>query len=93
MRTKSMITHGGWLRFLATLPLRLLLFAALPALMLLSYNNEDIGTDNTEKGATSTADGIIMFDIGFAPTTRVLTDNDFKSYGEGGKEIGIFPDK
>lgn len=93
MRTKSMITYREWRRFLAAIPLRLLLLATFPTLALLSYSKEDIGTDNTEKGATSTTDGIIMSDISFAPTTRVATANDFKSYWEGDDEVGISPNK
>ncbi len=97
MRTKRMITHRGWQRFLATLPLRLLLLAALPALMLTACSTDDLAPDNTS-GATTSADeeGKIIFDISIAPPdddglqTRVATGTNFKSEWEEGDEVGVF---
>lgn len=45
MRTKSMITHRGWRRFLAAIPLRLLLLAALPALILTACSTDGLAPD------------------------------------------------
>lgn len=63
-KTKSMITHSGWRRYLAAMPLRLLLLAALPALMLTACSKDDMGADDN----TAVQGGDIRFEIGFAPT-------------------------
>ncbi len=95
MKVKSMITHSGWRRYLAATPLRLLLLAALPALMLTACSNDDLAPD-TPGGNTSDDEGKIVFDISIAPTdddgpqTRVATGTNFKSEWEDGDEIGVF---
>ena len=106
MITKRMITNTGWRRYLAATPLRLLLLAALPALMLTACSTDDLAPD-TPGGNTPDDEGKIVFDISFAPTdadgqqnltddngpqTRVATSTDglFKSTWEEGDEIGIF---
>ena len=63
-----MITNRGWRRYLATTPLRLLLLAALPALMLTACSTDDLATDNTGEGTSPSDDGRITFDISFART-------------------------
>lgn len=103
-KTKRMITNRGWRRYLAATPLRLLLLAALPALMLTACSTDDLAPTNTG-GNTPDEEGKIVFDISFAPTdadgqqnltdiagaqTRVATGADFKSQWEEGDEIGVF---
>lgn len=105
-KAKSMITHSGWRRYLAAMPLRLLVLAALPALMLTACSNDDLAPDNTG-GNTPDEEGKIVFDISFAPTdadgpqsltdatgpqTHVATsiDGQFKSTWEEGDELGVF---
>lgn len=67
---------------------RLLLLAALPALLLASCSREEMGSE------PGTQSGEIRFEIGFAPQTdpqtRVATDTQFESTWEDGDEIGIF---
>lgn len=67
---------------------RLLLLAALPALLLASCSQEEMD------GGQGTQDGAIRFEIGFAPQTdtqtRVATDTQFESTWENGDAIGIF---
>lgn len=105
-KAKSMITHSGWRRYLAAMPLRLLVLAALPALMLTACSNDDLAPDNTG-GNTPDEEGKIVFDISIVPTdadgpqsltdatgpqTRVATSTDgqFKSTWEEGDELGVF---
>lgn len=95
-KAKSMITHSGWRRYLAAMPLRLLVLAALPALMLTACSTDDLAPNTG--GNTPDEEGKIVFDISFAPTdddgqqTRVATSTDgqFKSTWEEGDEIGVF---
>ena len=67
---------------------RLLLLAALPALLLASCSQEEPGSE------PGTQNGEIRFEIGFAPQTdpqtRVATDTEFVSTWENGDAIGIF---
>lgn len=72
---------------------RLLLLAALPALMLASCSQEET------TGGPDMQNGEIRFEIGFAPMggavqtaphTRVATDTKFNSTWENGDEIGIY---
>lgn len=94
-KAKSMITHSGWRRYLAAMPLRLLLLAALPGLMLTACSNDDLAPD-TPGGNTPDEEGKIVFDISIAPPdndgpqTRVATGTNFKSEWEDGDEIGVF---
>ena len=84
---------------------KLLLLAALPAMMLASCTREDFAGE--PGNGPDTADGQIRFQIGFAPqdgadyaagndnssgapATRVATDTRFKSTWEDGDVIGIF---
>lgn len=84
---------------------KLLLLAALPAMMLASCTREDFAGE--PGNGPDTADGQIRFQIGFAPqdgadyatgndnssgapATRVATDTRFKSTWEDGDAIGIF---
>ncbi|WP_373155467.1 fimbrillin family protein [Bacteroides cellulosilyticus] len=84
---------------------KLLLLAALPAMMLASCTREDFAGE--PGNGPDTPDGQIRFQIGFAPqdgadyaagndnssgapATRVATDTRFKSTWEDGDAIGIF---
>lgn len=77
--------------------IRLLLLAALPALLLASCSREEM--DGGQGSWPDTQDGAIRFEIGFAPQaeavqtaphTRVATDTLFSSTWEEGDQIGVY---
>lgn len=81
-KTKNMNTHKGWRRLFAAIPSRLLLAAALPALVLTACNTDDFDTDNTGGGLIP-----VSFNVGVTATTRTTDGGD---KWEKNDAVGIF---